>query len=289
MDPRTPRLMWNLFEPVHAVTYFAEEPRLAAAELGLTGFWAGYVVFRAAPLGPVGPAVVTAAFHGFAPARVSKVLPQAWDAVSPAPAIEARATSTAAALRTICAAAGVGDDHVTRAADALEQAAAAVDVAGRVLAAANVALPLRRDPYERLWQATTVLREHRGDGHVATLVALGVSPVESHLLKITAGESEERSVRLGRAWDDEQWAAGRARLHDRGWTDPAGDLTPAGHAARDDVERRTDEAASGPWRSLGGAASIEVAALLRPIANAVAASGVVPFPNPVGLGWPPPD
>ena len=288
MDPGTPRLMWHLFEPVHGVTYFAEEPRRAAADFGLTGYWAGYVVFRAAPLGSVGPAVVTAAFHGFGPSRLTKVLPRAWDAVSPAQALEARATSTAAALRAICAVAGIGDDQVTAAADALERAAAAVDVAGRVLAAANVALPRRDDPYERLWQATTVLREHRGDGHVATLVALGVSPVESHLLKITAGESEERSLRLGRAWDDVQWAAGRARLHDRGWTDPAGDLTPAGHAARDEVERRTDEAASAPWRALGQAASIEVAALLRPFAAAVAASGVVPFPNPVGLGWPPP-
>ncbi len=288
MDPGTPRLMWHLFEPVHGVTYFAEQPRRAATDFGLTGYWAGYVVFRAAPLGPVGPAVVTAAFHGFGPSRVGKVLPQAWDAVSPAQALEARATSTATALRAICAGAGISDDHVTAAADALERAAAAVDVAGRVLAAANAALARRNDPYERLWQATTVLREHRGDGHVATLVALGVSPVESHLLKITSGESEERSLRLGRAWDDEHWAAGRARLHDRGWTDPAGDLTPAGHAARDEVERRTDEAASAPWRALGPAASTEVAALLRPIAAAVAASGVVPFPNPVGLGWPPP-
>ena len=169
--------MWNLFEPVHAVTYFAEESRQAAAELGLPGFWAGYVVFRAAPLGPVAPAVVTAAFHGFAPSRVSKVLPQAWDAVSPAQAIEARSTSTAAALRAICAEGGIGDDHVASAAGALERAAAAVDVAGRVLAAANVALPPRQDPYERLWQATTTLREHRGDGHVAALVALGVTPV----------------------------------------------------------------------------------------------------------------
>jgi hypothetical protein len=281
--------MWHLFEPVHGVTYFAEDPRRAAAELGLTGYWAGYVVFRAAPLGPVGPAVVTAAFHGFGPSRVAKVLPQAWDAVSPAQALEARAASTGAALRAICADAGIDDAQVTACADALGRAAAAVDVAGRVLGAANAALPPRRDPYQRLWQATTVLREHRGDGHVAALVALGVSPVESHLLKITAGESEERSLRLGRAWDDDQWAAGRARLHDRGWTDPAGDLRAAGHAARDEVERRTDEAASGPWRTLGPAASTEVAALLRPIAAAVAASGVVPFPNPVGLGWPPPE
>jgi hypothetical protein len=280
--------MWHLFETVHAVTYFAEEPRGAAADLGLTGFWAGYVVFRAAPLGAAAPAVVTAAFHGFGPARVAKVLPRAWDVVAPEQAVAARAESTAAALRSICAAAGLGDDRVAAAATALERAAAAVDVAGRVLAAANAALPPRQDPYERLWQATATLREHRGDGHVAALVALGVTPVESHLLKIAAGETEEDRLRLGRAWDDEQWAAGRGRLRERGWADPAGDLTASGRAARDEVERHTDEAASGPWRALRQQGSTEVAALLRPVADAVAASGVVPFPNPVGLGWPPP-
>src|SRR3712207_771885 len=108
LDPGTPRRMWHLFETVHAVTYFAEEPRAAAAGLGLRGFWAGYVVFRAAPLGTVAPAVVTAAFHGFGPRRVAKVLPEAWDAVSPAQAIEARSASTAEALRAICAEGGIG-------------------------------------------------------------------------------------------------------------------------------------------------------------------------------------
>ena len=280
--------MWHLFETVHAVTYFAEETRAAAAGLGLRGFWAGYVVFRAAPLGAAAPAVVTAAFHGFGPSRVAKVLPAAWDAVSPEEAVEVRSASTAAALRSVLAAAGIGDEQVAAAAAGLERAAAGADVAGRVLAAANAALPPRQDPYERLWQATATLREHRGDGHVAALVALGVTPVESHLLKIAAGETEEATLRLGRAWDDEQWTAGRARLHDRGWADPAGGLTAVGRAARDEVERHTDEAASGPWRTLGQHGSTEVAALLRPLADAVAASGVVPFPNPVGLGWPPP-
>jgi hypothetical protein len=289
MDPRTPRLMWQLFEPVHAVTYFSEETVRAAADLGLRGFWAGYVVFRAAPMGTAAPAVVTASFHGFGPSRVAKVLPQAWDVVTPQQAIDARSTATGDALRRVFASQGIDDDHVGRAADALEQAAAAVDVAGRVLAAANAALPPREDPYERLWQATATLREHRGDGHVAALVAADVTPVESHLLKIAAGETEEERLRLGRAWDDEQWAAGRGRLHDRGWADPAGDLTVEGRAARDELERRTDVSASAPWRALGQQRTTEVAALLRPLAHAVADSGTVPFPNPVGLGWPPAD
>ena len=289
MDPRTPRLLWQLFEPVHAVTYFAPETQQAAAELGLRGFWAGYVVFRAAPMGAATPAVVTAAFHGFGPPRVAKVLPAAWDVVTPAQAVEVRSTATAAALRRVLPGAGIDDGHVGRAADALDEAAAAADVAGRVLAAANAALPRREDPYERLWQATATLREHRGDGHVAALVAADVTPVESHLLKIAAGETDEERLRLGRAWDDDAWAAGRRRLHERGWTDPAGELTATGRAARDDIERRTDESASGPWRALGQDATTRVAALLRPLAFAVADSGAVPFPNPVGLGWPPPE
>src|SRR4051794_11668508 len=274
--------MWHLFEPVHAVTYFAPQSHAAASELGLKGFWAGYVVLRSAPLGRVEAPVVTAAFYGFAPRRIAKVLPAAWGAVSPEQAVDVRARAAGDALRALHPS---GIDEV---ADALEAAAAAVDVGGRALAAANTALPRRDDPYERLWQATTTLREHRGDGHVAALVAADVPPVESHLLKVAAGESEPESLRLGRSWDDEQWSAGGRRLRDRGWTDDAGGLTAQGRAARGDVERRTDAAASGPWRALGDQATARAAALLRPIAEAVAASGIVPFPNPVGLTWPPP-
>jgi hypothetical protein len=283
-DQRAARALWPLFETVHAVTYFAPQSSAAAADLGLKGFWAGYVVLRSAPLGPVHPAIVRAAFHGFAGRRIEKVLPAAWAVVTPEQAVEARAQAAGAALR----AAYPDADAAAAAAEAVEDAADELDVAGRVLAAANASLGRREDAYERLWQATTTLREHRGDGHVAALVAADVTPVESHLLKVAAGESPEESLRLGRAWDDERWSAGVRRLRERGWTDEAGALTDAGRAARGDVERRTDAAAAGPWRALGQERTARVAALLRPVADAVVASGWVPFPNPVGLPWPPP-
>ena len=292
VDPRNARALWHLFEPVHALTYFSPQARQAATDLGLKGYWAGYVTMRAAPLGHVSAAVVTAAFHGFASARVEKVLPAAWDIVTPQAALDSRARAAAAALREVSAAGGITEAHVERAAEVVGAAAAAVDVAGRILGAANAALRVREDPYERLWQATTTLREHRGDGHVAALVSAGISPVESHLLKIAAGETPEESLRLGRAWSPEQWDAGVRSLFTRGWTEGASNgtitLTDTGRAARDDVELRTDVAASGPWAALGAETTAEVTRLLRPVAEAVAASGVVPFPNPVGLGWPPP-
>jgi hypothetical protein len=158
MDERTPRALWHLFETVHAVTYFAPQARQAATDLGLQGFWAGYVVLRSAPLGRVSPAVVLAAFHGFAPGRIARVLPAAWDVVTPEQAVAVRAAAAGTVLRLICAKAGIDEAGVTRAADAAGEAASAVDVAGRVLGAANAALPAREDPFERLWQATTTLR-----------------------------------------------------------------------------------------------------------------------------------
>ncbi|MGZ4650316.1 MAG: helix-turn-helix domain-containing protein, partial [Kineosporiaceae bacterium] len=90
------------------------------------------------------------------------------------------------------------------------------------------------------------------------------------------------------SWREDQWVAGAQRLRERGWTDTEGRLTDAGRAARDDIERRTDQAASGPWRAVGTETTDEAQALLREVADAVVASGVIPFPNPIGMTWPPP-
>ena len=62
------RSMWTLFEPVHAVTYFAPEARAAFEDAGLRGFWRGYFAGRASPLGPAGAAVIRASFFNFSPA-----------------------------------------------------------------------------------------------------------------------------------------------------------------------------------------------------------------------------
>ncbi|TFV54831.1 hypothetical protein E4P41_18240, partial [Geodermatophilus sp. DF01-2] len=89
-SPATARRLWALGEPYHALTYFADECRSAAEATGLTGFWSTYFAMRAAPLGPVGPAVVTAAFYNFAPAFVARRVPRVWEAADPATALDAR-------------------------------------------------------------------------------------------------------------------------------------------------------------------------------------------------------
>jgi hypothetical protein len=283
VDPRDARLLWHLVEPVHAVTYFAPQARAAAEALGLRGFWAGYVVLRSAPLGVVPPAVVTAAFHGFAPRRVEKVLPAAWDVVAPAAALDARASSAAAALRQVCGEAGVDEAHLARAADALGVAAAAANVAGRVLAAANAALPPRHDPVERLWQATTVLREHRGDGHVAALVGAGLSGLEAHVTMVGIGAVTRAVLQAARGFTDEEWEAAECALVDRGLLAEDGALSDAGATLRRAVESTTDRLAAAPWAALGDEGCEALTSAIAPLTASIAASGIIPSINPIGL------
>lgn len=274
------RRLWQLVEPVHAVTYFAGEAREPLRLLGIEGFWAGYVIQRAAPLGPVGPAIATAAFFGFHPRRAAAVLPDAWLRLSPADALQARSTGAVTALRP-----HVPDGSAAELADLLWQAAQGADCEGRVLAAANQALSRPPDPLAALWQATTTLREHRGDGHVASLVSHGIGPIEAMLLKVAAGESRAEDLRLGRGWSEDEWAAAATRVEALGWV-LDGALTPDGRSARADVEAVTDTAARRPWLALTAAERERVVELLTPVARAVWASGVIPASNPVGVGAP---
>src|ERR1022692_125094 len=147
------RRMWTLFEPVHAVTYFAAEARAAFETAGLRGFWRGYFAGRAAPLGPVAAAPVAASFYTFAPATVSRALPGVWDMITPDEALSARQAGAVAALRRLL----VGmQEAVVVAADMLATATAGLDCSGRVLASAHAALPAPADPVARLWQAVTL-------------------------------------------------------------------------------------------------------------------------------------
>jgi hypothetical protein len=176
--------------------------------------------------------------------------------------------------------------HLEEAAELAEQAARAADTVGRLLAAANAALPLPEPPRLRLWQAVTTLREHRGDGHNAALVAAGIGPVAAHLLKEASGESEREVLQTGRDWEDRHWSTAAGELRQRGWLADDGRLSAAGAAARDDLEQRTDEAAAMPWRALGDDRTRRLAELLLPLAGAVLTAGYYRWPNPIGAPAP---
>ena len=192
------RRLFDRLEPVHAVTYFAPEARAALDDLGYRGFWSGYFAARSAPLGQVSPEVVTAVFYNFAAHRVAKALPAAWQIAPPATVLQARLRAAVAALRRYGLAAGVES-----AADLLGTAARNAPVDGRPLFAANLALPWPEDPLARLWHASTLLREHRGDGHIAVLNVFGISGRESNVLHAAAGRVPAEMIMRSRDYDDD--------------------------------------------------------------------------------------
>lgn len=277
---RTARSLWSAIEPVHAVTYFAPQARAAFEAAGLRGFWRGYFAGRAAPLGEVGPGPVTAAFFGFAPAMVARAVPGVWAAAAPEQVLEARRSGAGAALEGLLSGHG---PQVEEAADLLVPVVGELDCAGRVLAAANQALPVPRTAVDRLWHAATVLREHRGDGHVAALVAAGLDGCEALVLR--AGIDLPRAeLQPYRGWSDDRWQAARDRLAARGWLTSGGTATAEGRRAHRAVEEATDRAAARPWQALGPTEVDRLGRALAPLARACAA--VLRFPNPMGLPAP---
>ena len=272
--------MWTLFEPIHAVTYFAPEARAAYEQAGLRGFWRGYFAGRAAPLGAASAAVVTASFFNFAPAFVARAIPGVWELVTPDEALRIRMAAATGALQSLLAG---RDAEAATAADLLWRAIGELDFSGRVLAAADAALPVPREGLARLWQAATVLREHRGDGHFAALAAADIDGCEAVVLRCGLDLRRE-DLQPVRGWTDEAWDEAVSRLTGRGWVGGDGELTSAGREAHEAVENATDWAASRPWARLGPDATAEIANALTPLAQACAS--VVPYPSPIGVPAP---
>jgi hypothetical protein len=299
--------MWRLFEPVHAITYFAPECTEEFQRVGLKGFWMGYFAGRSAPMGPVQPAVVDATFFSFNPARVARALPDAWRLASPARVLEARLAGVDGVLRPVLGtlditasrhgAASTGRDTTTstrvedrvdvaRATQLVRAALEGLRVVGRPLAAANAALPWPDDSHLALWHAATILREHRGDGHVAALVAAGLDGREALVTAAATGAVPRALLQAARGWDDDEWEAAVDALVGRGWLRADGTLSPKGSAARREIEVTTDRLAAEPWDHLGPERTAELRALLTPMARAIAGTGVLPVPNPIGLPLP---
>jgi hypothetical protein len=283
-DPARVRQIWHLLEPLHAVLYYAPEAVEEAAALGYATDerWPAYFAWRAAPLGPVGAGPVASAFYSFSPAMVRRYVPAAWRTAAPGDVLAARLRAVDRFYRRLLGDAVAGPE-LAEAAALARRAAEAAETAGRPLAAANAALHWPEEPHLVLWQAATVLREHRGDGHLAALLTAGLDPVEA-LVSFAAVGAAPVTTFASRGWSEEEWAAARDRLAARGLVTADGEATDAGRALRDDVERRTDELAAGPWAALGDKAMAELAERVGGTWVAVLGTGLLPRENTLGVG-----
>ena len=278
------RQLWHLLEPLHAVLYYAPEVFEEADALGYgTGErWPSYFPLRAAPLGPVGSERVTSAFYSFSPRMVAEHMGSAWSIASPDAVLRARLRGMDRAYRAIFGD-RVDSPELAEAAALARRAAEAANVEGRPLAAANAELPWPEEPHLQLWQAATILREHRGDGHLAALLVAGLDPVESLVSFAAIGAASVQRFE-SRGWSRDEWTAARARLVVRGVIDDMGTATRAGRELRQEVEHRTDRLAAAPWELLGRTDTGRLADLLGEFWVAVLGSGLLPSESTLGIG-----
>ena len=273
MDPVLARKMWRTLEPYHGLIYFAPEATAAYDALGVRGF-DGYFASRAAAMGAVPAEVVIATFFNFNPALVHHAIPAAWAATTPEQLVRARLAAADAALRR-----AVGPDldgpGTERAATLARQASQGCQAAGRPLYAAHAGLDWPDSPHLVLWHAVSLLREFRGDGHIACLVEAGLGGIDALVLHAASGEVPRAALQTTRGWSDEAWAASVDHLGKRGLVDDSGAFTNAGAALRQHIEDRTDALALAPWAGLGPSGCDELRALVRPLSRAVVESGAL--------------
>jgi hypothetical protein len=279
-QPLTARRLFDRFEPVHALTYFAPEARAAFDAAGFRGFWMGYFAGRSAPLGQVPVEVITAIFYNFSASHVGRALPAAWGFASPGDALRMRETSAVAALRR-CGVTGGAD--VETAAQLLAKAARSAPLDGRPLFAANLALPWPDEPLAALWHAATLLREQRGDAHVAALNAFGVGGRDCNVLHAVADRVPRDFIMLSRQYDDDEWLSCTGRLAARGVLDDADALTDSGIALKQSIEDTTDRLALGAFDALDDDELETLFRTLTPITRAVIDGGDIPAATPMGL------
>jgi hypothetical protein len=263
-------------DALHAFAYFVPEADEEMTKVGLRPGRMGYFASRSAPLGAVPAEVTIATFYNFNPELVARYIPRAWTLASVPDVLDARLQVVDRALRRLLGDEAPNAPAVHEAAELAREAAAELPLAGRALFAAHAALHWPDEPHLVLWHAVTLLREFRGDGHVAVLFAANVSPLDALITHTATGRGfTEEAAKLTRGWTDQQWAAATARLRADGLLDEHG-LTFEGEQLREQIEARTDELAAPPWLRLGVERTERLIEVGRALSRQVIAGGAFP-------------
>src|SRR5438094_332413 len=220
MEPVLAHKVSRSLEPYHGVVYFLPEATEEYDKLDVKGR-DGYFVSRSAPLGVVPASVVIATFFNFNPTLIEHAIPNAWKVTTPAAMLDARLEAIDRGLRRLLPDV-VGSPAVKRAADLARTATDGCTNPGRPLYAGHAALSWPDEPHLVLWHAITLIREFRGDGHIACLVAEGLDAVEALITHAASGAVPRVALQTSRAWSDDDWNAGIERLADRGLVDGDG-------------------------------------------------------------------
>lgn len=267
----------NVLDPLHSLIYFAPEADEVFSEGGLRPGRMNYFASRAAPMGAVSPGVVVATFYNFSPDLVTRHIPRAWTLASPDDIVRARFLLANKVLRRLLGDEVADSAEVEEAAELARRAARVCTPQGRPLYAAHADLEYPTQPLVSLWHSITLLREFRGDGHVAALVDAGMPGLDALITHSATGKGfTPEFAQASRGWSAELWAAGIAGLQERGQIDDKGALTEAGQQTRQRVEERTDDLARAPYESLGESDLARLTELGLGLTRRVQAAGAFP-------------
>jgi hypothetical protein len=147
----------------------------------------------------------------------------------------------------------------------MTKAATSAPCEGRPMYAALRAVAIPDDVVARLFHAASLLREHRGDGHIAALMVESVGRLEAHvLLALDMNMPAEKFGRIHHL-PAAQLASvidgmrGRGLIGDDGW------LSEQGHAVKQRVESLTDDLAARPYACLEPGELHELMDALEPL------------------------
>ncbi|WP_330172666.1 hypothetical protein OG875_03130 [Streptomyces sp. NBC_01498] len=277
LAPRAARRCHNSVNPLHSTVYFSPDLHKELAAVGVEEERAAYFASRGAAMGAVGPGVIAATFYNFSFDLVSRHLPAVWRTTSPEAVLDARLRAADSTLRRVLGEDVVGSDEMAEAARLALRATEACTRHARPLYAAHADLPVPDQPHLAFWHAATLLREHRGDGHLTALLAAGLDPVEALVSHTATGKGMSPRWVLGsRGWRRTDWEAAAGRLTARGLLDDAGELTEAGTAMRAELEEHTDRLDAAPYEHLGAAGVERLTELGRGFLLTAAVAGAFP-------------
>ncbi|MFG3322233.1 hypothetical protein ACGF3J_29660 [Streptomyces sp. NPDC048171] len=277
IDTRAARRCHNTLNSLHSTHYFSPDTGRELAALGVTDPRAVNFAVRAAALGAAGAGAVTAAFYNYKYELVARHVPAVWATVTPEQALAARSRAVDATLRRLLGEAVLASAEMAEAAELALRAAEGCSRGGRPLYSAHADLPVPDAPHLAFWHAATLLREYRGDGHLAALMAADLDGLEALVTHTATGRGmAPKWVLSTRGWTQEEWDAARERLRGRGLIDDAGELTGRGAELRDEIERETDRLDTAPYAHLGEEGVARLTELATPFARAALGAGAYP-------------
>ncbi|MFJ9412713.1 hypothetical protein ACIRPT_00950 [Streptomyces sp. NPDC101227] len=267
----------NVINPYHSAHYFAPEFPAELAKIGLEDRRAAYFAARSAAMGAVGPGTITATFYNFKHEAIAQHVPHVWSVATPEAVLEARLRVVDATLRRLLGEAALESPEMAEAAELALRATEACARHARPLYAAHADLPVPEAPHLAYWHAATLLREHRGDGHLLALLDAGLDGLEALVSHTASGRGMSyRGVLATRGWSEEDWQAAQERLRGRGLLDAEGELTEAGVQLRKDLERTTDRLDRAPYEHLGAEGVARLTELAANFAGAALSAGAFP-------------